>query len=212
MKNYTLIGYQRCGTTWLSLHFKTYYGKPNFLGEYFSQETNFDNKISFLENERKQNNEYFIKWIIWQIKECEDWWNNFYKNFEKIKILNRNAWRIFLSESYLRYNNYKSDPNLWQHKDYNMKKFSVDIEWIKQFANQYNQYIMFSNYDTIFDVDKITDEYVSNYLGNSNIKYERFVHNYEDYLQQDLDLTKEIFISELKKFGITCLQSGKIEL
>lgn len=209
--NYTLIGYQRSGTTWLCQHFRIYYGKEKWLDEYFSREKNFNNKISFLENERKNNNEYFVKWIVHQVQECQDWWNEFYKDFEKIKLLNKNVWRIFLSESYLRFNNYESDPNLWRHKDYYIKPFSVDRNWIKQFAKQYSDYIMFSNYNTLFDIDKITDEYVMDYLGNIEYKYKKqFKHDYEGKLNQDVELTKEILKNELKQYNITLLNNGRI--
>jgi len=213
-KNYVLIGYQRSGTTWLSMHFRRYYGKEKSLGEWFGETTkiSFQEKISFLEDERKKGEEYFIKWMVHQIQNCSEWWNEFYKDYEKIKLLNLNVWDIFLSETYQRHIKW-TYTNLWMEKEFNMTNFSVDLKWIKQFVQQYIEYLKFRNYNTIFNYDKITDEYVMNYLGNEEYKFIKIYRkDYEKYLIEDVELIKNCLIKELEKNGINCLQNGKIKL
>lgn len=220
MKNYILIGYPRTGTSWIGSHFIKYYGKSNYLGEYFSEindEQSYIEKVSFLEKEREiSGEEYYIKYMVYQIKEIEqyysNWFNTFYKNFEKIKLLNRNVWRIFLSQYYQLQNN-KFESHNWKIPNYKLKSFSVNLNQIKKFAKDYSDFYHYNNYDTLFDYDKIDDEYIMKYLGTKTFKKRtRYVHDYENFLLGDIDLIKDNLIAELKKFGIICLQNGKIEL
>lgn len=238
MKHYVLIGYPRSGTAWLATHFREYY-KENYIGEFFSinvdkqnrkfnalKHYSIDDKIlnsleykdhlSFLEEERGKGNEYYIKYMVHQIEKINskysNWWDNFYNNFEKIKLLNKNVWRIFLSESYQQSIDW-NNSSIWKDRDYILKPFSIRLDRISSFAKTYARYINYNNYNTLFDYDEITDEYVATHLGNLKFRHrQRFVHDYESYLQQDVELIKDILKKELEKNGLTYLQNDKIKI
>jgi len=233
MKNYTLIGFPRTGTAWFKYHFREYYGNSNYLGEYFSKfeythiENNvyykvrrnqssqrYSKKISFLNSERINNNEYYIKYMVHHINELDEnfpnWWNEFYKDYEKIKVLNKNVWRIFLSNSYQDYTKWKKTGN-WKVKNFKLEKFYTSFEYIQIFCKLYNDYINFDRYDVLFDVNKIDNDFVMNYLNNNTyVNKPRYIHDYEKYLISDIDLVKEELKKELKKYNLEFLDNGKI--
>lgn len=218
MKNYILIGYPRTGTSWLGTHFIEYYGKPNYLGEYFSEindDQSYVQKVSFLEKERELNREeYYIKYLFYQMKEIEqfypNWFDNFYKDFEKVKLLNKNVWRIFLSQHY-QLENDKFESGSWKIPDYKLKQFSVNLNQIKKFAKDYSDFYYYSKYNTLLDYDKIDDEYMMKYLGTKTYrKRNRYIHDYESFLLGDINLIKDSLKKEFEEYNIKMLDNGKI--
>ena len=108
MTNYVLIALPKTASSWVKNHFKQL-ERQKFLGEYFSpdnmQPGTFKKdynqlKIDFLEESRVKGTEYFIKYMVEQIDNFPDWFTTFYKDYEKIKLLNTDVWRVFLSYGY----------------------------------------------------------------------------------------------------------------
>ena len=218
MKNYILIAYPRTGTSWLGGHFIQYYGKSNYLGEFFSEvydEQSYIEKVSFLEKEREINGEeYYIKYMLYQIKDIEqyypNWFDTFYKNFKKIKLLNKNVWRIFLSQQY-QLQNHKFESNSWKIPDYKLKQFSINLNQIKKFVKDYSDFFHYDKHNILFDYDKIDDDYMMKYLGTKTFrKRNRYIHDYESFLLSDIDLIKDNLKKEFQKYNIELLDNGKI--
>jgi hypothetical protein len=56
-----------------------------------------DDKINFLEDERKKGIEYTYKPKSDHIYEIQDWFKDFYKDWEIIKVVRNNKWEQFIS-------------------------------------------------------------------------------------------------------------------
>jgi len=225
--DYILIGFPRTGTTWIGRYFKFY--NNNNLGEYFSIGELYKENIKFLNSEREKGNEYYIKYLSHQLQYLNEiapgWHDDFYKNYTKIKLINTNVWRIFLSYFYQHdvfvKNGLLTNTRIWE-KDYEVQKFSIhsknkisEYDEIQRFVKRYVDYIRYNNYDLLWNIKDITHEFLVDFLELNLIttkKQSWFVHDYESKLLDDVEMLHDTLRYEFKKYGINYLQNGHIEL
>jgi hypothetical protein len=207
MTNYVLIAHPRTASSWVKNHFQQLESQK-FLGEYFSpdnmQPGTFKKdynqlKIDFLEESRVKGTEYFIKYMVEQIDNFPDWFTTFYKDYEKIKLLNTDVWGVFLSYGYQCYIGW-NNTGLYKRPT-EIKEFNIFLPVIQTFAKSYSQYIRYDNYDTLFDIKDISTKTILKHIGipQYDIKSKRHVHNYELKLKQNIEMTKLFLKDELRK-------------
>lgn len=216
-----LIANYRTGSTWVSeygsrspgfYNLKYLYGDDYPYGsELFRVDCyeNFTSNKKDLEIERGEGREYFIKIMVKQLQnkyakhfELLEWYKQFYKNTEKIKLYNNNVWQIFLSESYQDFIN-------WEYAHYYEMEnyipafpYTVDTNIIARFAEKYANYMKFDLYDTLLDFNDLTEEMLSSYFKVDKIDRRHNKINYEENMTNDPIILKNMLHNELKKNGL----------
>lgn len=115
----------------------------------------WDKKVSFLTKERKKGVNYSYKTKIEDIQDI-DWFREFYKDYDIIKLKRRNLWNQFVSYVI-------QDHNNWNHsykpKYYN--SFLVDEKRITQWLNTHKKYDNIILETEILYYELLTDEVLS---------------------------------------------------
>lgn len=223
MQHHILVAFPRTGSTWVTNYgiqspWTNKLGKNTGSGVY-EPFTNVDKitlaemmqhcqtTIDFLKNERLAGKEYFIKIMVKDINDYDlsNFYDNFYSSTNKIKLINKDVWRIFLSYCYHDYMDWL-DADYYLSDDYKPQYFEIPTYVIDLFAQTYTRFVNFDKYDTIWDYDNLTDDYLHDFFKASK-KYPRtkynIIENYEDYLLQDEDMLKNKLHHYLKEYGLT---------
>ena len=110
---YIVISHPRCGSTFLHEYTNAYNVNLGAQGittsaEFFNSRwdtfnpinhvfSNLSDKIQFLEKERNKGREYSVKVQAYQVETIRPWFDEFYKNWDRLILLKKNRWRAFLS-------------------------------------------------------------------------------------------------------------------
>lgn len=185
----------------------------NIGSEYFAEfdslkDISIQQRIDVLKDERSKGKEYYLKIQIPHMLEdyhpiILDFYKDFYKNTNKIKLYNRDAWRVFLSWSYQEFHKwFMSD--YYHYKEYKALYFRTTDENLEKFAKTYSDYIKFDIYDEAFNYHNLTEDFLQEYFCTEKykIKMGSKIDNYENYLLQDPNELKNKLYQLLKNNGL----------
>lgn len=191
----------------------TWDGKYEAATEFFVPLTKFnvpyEYRMNLLERERSEGREYFLKYMVDHLYQNDalvfNWYKNFYKKTEKVKLYNHDAWRVFLSWSYQQYCGWDW-ACFWKSKDYKPNfPYTVKPAWIYKFAKQYVDYIKFDVYDTSLNFHDLNDDILYDFFGIKKEQYRtkkrETILDYESNLLS-ADNIKNILHHELKNNGL----------
>jgi len=211
-KRKILLTLARSGSSWvqqyITEHNKKYfqmnYLQDQFGGvEFFNKENiKFDNlsfisledKINFLESERLAGREYSIKVFLDQIENYHDWFFNFYKDWEIIKLTRRELFNQFISYTC-------HTPEF--HDLFFKELVTGQKGFIKDFL-KWQDLLNLVQTDSHLVYEDLTDEFLSSYFKVS-INYNFISHKSNiDYTKKFLlhDHAKKIFDEILVDFII----------
>lgn len=146
-----LISFPRTGSTWLHSYIEEF--NNNNFGHRFVSPPSFlrssvkeanihgdiktfnssEEKFNFLEYERTNGREYSLKHPYLKIVD-KDWFREFYKNYFKIKLVRKNIWACFLSNSFFERFNHRFS------KFYYVPRFEIDPTEIDKFLTKVNRF------------------------------------------------------------------------
>mgnify|MGYP000851896490 FL=1 len=221
-----IISHARCGSTFLDMYVKRanekFYGL-NVLGpstEFFNVRWNafytqyepsyhlhhlpilnsVSEKSTFLENERTFGREYSVKVLAYQVKNYREWFDEFYKDWDKIILLRKDRWRAYLSyeiQSYLKWN-VRTTHNRQDEMVSNLKPFLVNVNRVKWWFEEYTLsethkgskiYLEDVSHDSLCDMFNI---YCDPHYKEYTIDYEPYILN--------LDIIKSEFHKQENNF------------
>jgi len=153
---YIVISHPRCGSTFLHEYVNEYNLNLGAKGittsaEFFNSRwdtfepidylfSNIDDKMRFLEKERNKGQEYSVKVQAYQVEKIRPWFDEFYKNWDRLILLKKDKWRAFLSyqiQSYLRWEG-RTTHNREREMISKLKPFFVEKEKVQVWLWQYN--------------------------------------------------------------------------
>lgn len=222
-----LISFPRTGSTWLHSYIEEFnnnefgYGfvsPPSFLRPNIKEANvhgtiktfnSLEEKINFLERERLNGREYSLKHPYLRITD-KSWFKEFYKNYFKIKLVRKNIWACFISNSFFERFDHKF-PNF-----YHVSKFEVDPSEIDKFLTKINSFSNCDLNDTVWYYEDLSPKKLRTIFGltreeipKSQIKnqrhyYLKVISNY-DYIKK---LFKEKAQDRITDTDLlSCLQS-----
>lgn len=185
-----VISLHRTGSTWISRYASANFAKPprptdpyfylkakQFIGNLnpWTQEWlsmlcdvyGVDVALLIVENYDK---EYFLKIHTSQIyrHDIDDWFREYYKNYNKVKIINKNSWRMFTSKIFA-----------FNEEEKNLKHLNKLMD---KFVEDYIYYLNYDFYDCVIDYNLINHDWL-NFHFNCNLEYEENIkENYEKRL------------------------------
>lgn len=139
--------------------------------------------------------EYFLKIHTSQIyrHDIDDWFREYYKNYNKVKIINKNSWRMFTSKIFA-----------FNTEEYNLKHLN---ELFDKFVKDYTFYINYDFYDYTINYNEIDHDWL-NFHFNCNLEYEENIkENYEKRLSD-----RGIDYVQLKRGLYESLKSNGLQL
>lgn len=139
------------------------------------------------------NEKHFLKIHTSQIyrHNIDDWFRDFYKNYNKIKVINKNAWRMFTSKIFAFNKVEKNIKNL---------KLFLDV-----FVKDYTFYINYDFYDYTINYNEIDHDWLNAHF-KCHLEYKKNVKKDYEKLLQDrginyVQLKRELYES-LKSNGL----------
>lgn len=191
-----VISHARCGSTYLH----SYVRKANKAipimpsSEFFNSrwskfepiEREFNNlkeKINFLEKERIEGREYSIKVLAYQVKNCREWFDEFYKDWNKIILLRKDRWRAYLSyeiQSYLKWNT-RTTHNRQDEMVSNLKPFLVNVNRVKWWFEEYT--LLETHKGSKIYLEDVSHELLCDVFDvDFEEKFQKYTIDYEPYI------------------------------
>lgn len=206
---YIVISHPRCGSTFLHEYVNHYNQNLGAKGittsaEFFNSRwntfepinyvfSNLDDKMQFLEKERNIGQEYSVKVQAYQVENIRPWFDEFYKDWDRLILLKKDRWRAFLSyqiQSSLKWNK-RTTHNRQEEMIDKLEPFLIKDEKVKFWFKEYNLlethkgirlYHEDLNHDVLCDIFGV----------NIENKFKRYDLDYEPYII-NLDEIKTTF-------------------
>jgi hypothetical protein len=207
---YIIISHARCGSTYLNEYVKRanraipIAPSAEFFNRRWSRfETieptleNLKEKINFLEKERIEGREYSVKVLAYQVKTCREWFDKFYKDWDKIILLRKDRWRAFLSyeiQSYLKWNS-RTTHNRQDEMISNLKPFLIDLPRVKRWFDEY--ILLETHKGSRIYLEDISHDSLCNFF-NLDFKqnFHKYTTDYEPYILNLEEIKLEFYKQE----------------
>jgi hypothetical protein len=201
---YIVISHPRCGSTFLHEYTNAYnvnlgaqgittsaeffnsrWGTFNPIDRIFS---NLNDKMQFLEKERNKGQEYSVKVQAYQVETIRPWFDEFYKDWDRLILLKKDRWRAFLS--YQIQSSLKWDGRTTHNREKEMidklKPFLIKEEKINIWFREYNLlkdhkgirlYHEDLNHDLLCDIFGVN---IQNKFKQYELDYEPYIINLDE--------------------------------
>lgn len=204
-----LVTFPRSGSSWVQ-KFVNKYNTINYnakdLYDYFGKkvEGTVNQKIDFLNTERKSGQEYSVKYFTYHKPVNTQWFKDFYKDSAIIKLNRKDKYRAFLSyiAQYVtgwRFHNPKKigDVNLFSEV---CKELIAPEEAMKEWFERYKSFVEYNNHVEEWVYEELSHNYLCNKLNISNVDIRDSYSsiNYEKRI---------ININEVKKYFENAIRS-----
>lgn len=201
---YIVISHPRCGSTFLHAYTNAYNVNLGAQGittsaEFFNSRwdtfnpinhvfSNLYDKMQFLEKERNKGQEYSIKVQAYQVETIRPWFDEFYKDWDRLILLKKDRWRAFLS--YQIQSSLKWDGRTTHNREKEMidklKPFLIKEEKINIWFREYNLlkdhkgirlYHEDLNHDLLCDIFGVN---IQNKFKQYELDYEPYIINLDE--------------------------------
>lgn len=195
-----IISHARCGSTFLHSYIRkanaNQYGgiELKMSSEFFNRKwTSFfpikaefnsvSEKRIFLEKERALGREYSVKVLAYQVQHFRKWFDEFYKDWDKIILLRKDIWRAFLSyeiQSYLEWN-VRTTHNRQEEMVANLNRFKIDISRVNKWFFEYQ--LLETHKGVRLYLEDLSHEMLADLFDvKFTEKYTKYTLDYEPYI------------------------------